>query len=138
MAILELRREFGLVILTAVVNWLVLMWQVMQVGKARTKFEVKYPTLYENKYPSEFNCIQRAHQSSLEWNTSFLLFLFVAGWSAPLSASLAGMIYNVGRYFHAKGYYEGSAHKGLWGLFALFYLVGASAYTGVCILRHDS
>lgn len=43
------------------------------------------------------------------------LFLFIGGLSLPLSCAAAGTVYNVGRYFYAKGYYGGNPHKGLWG-----------------------
>ncbi|KAJ6752697.1 MICROSOMAL GLUTATHIONE S-TRANSFERASE [Salix koriyanagi] len=41
-----------------------------QVGKARKKYNVPYPTLSaiesENKDAKPFNCVQRGHQNSLE------------------------------------------------------------------------
>lgn len=127
--------SYGLVILVAVMNWCVLFWQALQVGKARKKFNVKYPTMYENKEPSKFNEVQRAHQNSLEWNTGFLTFLFVSGLTTPITSSAAGVLYNVGRIYYANGYYGGSAHEGLWGMFGLLYLLGASVYTAIKLLR---
>lgn len=130
-----LSRWYGGVILAAVFNFAVLFWQMFKVGKARKQYEVKYPTLYENKYPSDFNCIQRAHQNSLEWNPAFLVFLFIAGLSTPITSTMAGFVYNIGRIYHALGYYQGNPHKGLWGLFALFYLCFASVYTAFQIIK---
>lgn len=130
----KIDRSYGLVILIAVMNWMVLMWQAFKLAKARKEFGVKYPTMYENKEPSQFNCVQRVHQNSLEWNPGFLTFLFVSGLTTPITSSAAGLLYNVGRVYYALGYYRGSPHEGLWGLFGLFYLVGASVYTAVKIL----
>jgi glutathione S-transferase len=124
----------GLVLLVAVHNWLVLMWQALQVGRARKAHGVRYPTLYEAKEDSEFNRYQRAHQNSLEWNTGFLLFLLAGGLSCPLSSAAAGLVYNQGRVVYARGYYAGSPHKGLWGLYGLLYLIGTTCYTALRLL----
>lgn len=134
---LTVSRWYGLVILTAVFNWFVLLWQMIQVGKARKQHKVNYPILYESKEPSQFNCVQRAHQNSLEWNASFLAFLFIAGLSTPISSTVAGTVYNIGRIYYALGYYTGNAHKGLWGLYGLFYLCIASLYTAYVLLRQQ-
>nr|ARJ58926.1 microsomal glutathione s-transferase [Neopyropia yezoensis] len=128
-AFVPLPGLYGAVILTAVVNWFVLMWMALMVGSARKEHGVKYPLLYENKVTSQFDLVQRAHQNSLEWNTSFLVFLLIGGLSLPLSCAVAGTVYNVGRVFYAKGYYSGNPHKGLWGLYGLFYLLGATVFT---------
>lgn len=130
----QLPRGFGLVLLVAVHNWFVLMWQALQVGKARKQFEVKYPTLYESKADSQFNRVQRAHQNSLEWNPGFLLFLLAGGVTCPLSSAAAGVVFNQGRVAYAKGYYGGSPHQGLWGLYGIFYLIGTTCYTAYSLL----
>lgn len=132
---LEFPRLYGFVILVAVQNWFVLMWQAFRLAKARKEFNVKYPTMYESKEPSTFNCVQRAHQNSLEWNPGFLAFLFTSGVTSPVLSTAAGVLYNVGRVYYAMGYYEGNPHKGLWGLYGLFYLVGGACYTAFKILR---
>lgn len=134
MVVLDIPRAYSLVIFTAIANWFVLMWQAMKVAKARKQYNVKYPTLYENKDPSDFNCIQRAHQNSLEWNPAFLSFLLLGGLSGPIVASVAGMIYNAGRVVYAQGYATGNPHTGLWGLYGLFYLIGATIHTAIKIL----
>lgn len=131
---LTLSRWYGCVICGVVMNWMVLFWQMLQVGKARKKFGVKYPTLYESKEDSEYNLIQRAHQSSLEWNPSFITFLLISGIFTPIFSSIAAVVYNVSRVYHAKGYYKGSAHRGLWGLYGLFYLLFGSMYTAYKLL----
>lgn len=136
MAALVLPRGYGLVILNVVLNWIVLMWQALKVGQARNQYEVKYPTLYENKKDSKFNCVQRAHQNSLEWNPGFLAFLLLGGLTTPYLSAASGLVYNIGRVYYAKGYYEGNAHKGLWGFYGLFILMGCSIWTAVkCLIQ---
>lgn len=135
---LTLPHTYGLVILTAVINWLVLMWQAAALGKARKQYNIPYPTMYENKYPSDFNCVQRVHQNSLEWNPPFLIFLLISGATTPIASAAAGMVYNIGRVYYAKGYYAGNPHKGLWGLYGLFYLIAASVYTAIALLRSST
>jgi glutathione S-transferase len=126
---LPLPRGFGLVLLVVVHNWLVLMWQALNVGKARKRHGVRYPALYETgKEDSDFNRVQRAHQNSLEWNPAFA--------SCPLSATAAGVVYNLGRVAHARGYYAGSPHRGLWGLYGLFYLIACTVYTAWTVLTN--
>lgn len=115
-------------------NWFILLWQMGQVAKARKTYDVHYPTLYETKQDSKFNLVQRAHQSTLEWNGSFLPFLLLSGISSPIMSSAAGVIYNLGRVKHAQGYYAGSAHKGLWSLYALLYLAFGTVYTAFKLL----
>jgi glutathione S-transferase len=128
-AVSSLPRGYAFVLVAVVHNWMVLMWQALKVGTARRQYGVKYPSLYEAKEDSQFNLVQRAHQNSLEWNPGFLVFLLAGGVCAPLTSAAAGFIYNYGRIAYARGYYAGSPHKGLWGLFALFYLLGTTCYT---------
>lgn len=128
-------RAYGLVILNVVMNWMILMWMALMVGKARSKYGVKYPTLYEaGDKPSMFNCIQRAHQNSLEWNPSFLAFLLLGGVSCPYTCACAGLLYNAGRVAYARGYYETNPHKGLWGLYGLFVCLLCTCITAYRIL----
>lgn len=124
-----LPRSYSLIIFALLMNWAIVLYQIFKVGAARMKYGIKYPQLYENKEGSQFDRVQRAHQSTLEWNTHFLVFLLIGGLSCPLSSAVAGVVYNIGRVVHAKGYYQGSAHKGLWSLYALMYLAGTTGYT---------
>ena len=65
-----LKSNFGLIGIVMLFNIYILLYLGSNVGAARNKYGVKYPTMYadkkENKHANEFNCIQRAHQNSLE------------------------------------------------------------------------
>ena len=68
-----LPSNYGLVAIVLVFNVYILMYLGFQVGNARNKYGVKYPTMYADvnhsknkKNANIFNCIQRAHQNSLE------------------------------------------------------------------------
>ena len=83
-----------------------LMWLAVQVGKARKKFKVEYPTMYSDTEPV-FNCYQRAHQNTLEGYSSFLIFLLIGGIQHPRFSAICGLIWISSRIVYAKGYYTG-------------------------------
>ena len=66
----------------------------------------------------------------------FLVFLVMGGLSCPISSAVMGMVFNVGRVVHAKGYYEGNPHQGLWSLYALMGLVGTTVVTAFRIATY--
>jgi glutathione S-transferase len=61
-ASIELTREYGYVVLVLVAYSFLNLWMGLQVGKARRKYKVSYPTMYavesENKDAKLFNCVQ--------------------------------------------------------------------------------
>ena len=68
-----LKSNYGLIGLVMLFNIYILMYLGFQVGAARRKYGVKYPDMYADvksaknkKNANLFNCIQRAHQNSLE------------------------------------------------------------------------
>jgi glutathione S-transferase len=107
------------------VNW----WMAYNVAAARKKFNIKYPLMYSPDN-NEFNCIQRAHQHTLELYPQFLLLLTIGGLQHPRLAAGAGVVYLLGRIAFAKGYYTGEPDKrkyGGFGMAGLLTLLGSTA-----------
>uniref|UniRef100_A0A3Q3JLP3 Glutathione S-transferase 3, mitochondrial n=1 Tax=Monopterus albus TaxID=43700 RepID=A0A3Q3JLP3_MONAL len=101
-----LPSNFGYVIFTYLYSWIMLMYLGIKVGAARKKYDVKYPTMYSDK-EQVFNCIQRAHQNTLEVYPQWLVFQTIAALVYPLSASVLGAIWVTSRFSYAWGYYTG-------------------------------
>ncbi|KAI6691366.1 hypothetical protein NL676_028194 [Syzygium grande] len=83
-----LPKEYGYVALVLVLYCLLNFWMAAQVGMARKKYQVFYPTLYasesENKNANLFNCVQRGHQNSLELMPMFFMLIMVGGAETPV------------------------------------------------------
>ncbi|RXM90518.1 Microsomal glutathione S-transferase 3 [Acipenser ruthenus] len=77
-----LPANFAYVILTFFYSWVMLAYLAVKVGQARKKYDVKYPTMYSDKDPV-FNCIQRAHQNTLEVYPQWLIFQCISGLAYP-------------------------------------------------------
>ncbi|XP_030626649.1 microsomal glutathione S-transferase 3b [Chanos chanos] len=128
MDILEiLPPNFGFVILTYLYSWVMLTYLGVNVGSARKKYNVKYPTMYSDKEPV-FNCIQRAHQNTLEVYPQWLVFQTIAALVFPTAASVLGVIWVTSRFSYAWGYYTGDPAKRMQGAY------GYIGYLGVIIL----
>lgn len=107
------------------------------VSKARKLYGIKYPTLYaeeSHKNAKEYNCVQRAHQNSLENLPTFYALLLTAGIRYPLASAVAALVYNVGRIMYFRGYSTGDPKartKGAFlhfGVLALLAMVGRFAF----------
>ncbi|EFJ28449.1 hypothetical protein SELMODRAFT_147110 [Selaginella moellendorffii] len=111
MATVELSSSYGFVVLIVVAKFVLNVWMMLQVGKARKRYKVPYPTLYalesENKEAKLFNCVQRGHQNTLELMPLFLTLLLLGGLKYPIVAALFGALYIVTRYFYFTGYSTG-------------------------------
>jgi glutathione S-transferase len=75
-------KEHGYVILASTGAFFVHMWLSFKVGAARKKYNVQYPEMYSDKEPA-FNCVQRAHQNTLEGIPFYLSLLLTGGIRHP-------------------------------------------------------
>ncbi|XAR73626.1 Glutathione transferase [Bertholletia excelsa] len=138
-----LPKEYGYVVLTLVLYCFLNFWMAFQVGKARKKYKVFYPTLYalesENKDAKLFNCVQRGHQNSLEMMPIFFMLMIVGGLKHPLICASLGLFHVVGRFFYFKGYASGDPQNRLGlGKFAFLSVMGLMLCTiscGISFLR---
>uniref|UniRef100_UPI00398F4CAC microsomal glutathione S-transferase 3b n=1 Tax=Pristiophorus japonicus TaxID=55135 RepID=UPI00398F4CAC len=115
--------QFGYVILVFIYSWVMLAYLGVKVGIARKKYNVKYPAMYSDKEPI-FNCIQLAHQNTLEIFPQWLIFQLIAGVVYPITASLLGIIWVTSRFSYAWGYYSGVPEKRMNGSYGYIGLLG--------------
>lgn len=150
-------RNYGGVVLVAAAAVPVHLYMTYRVIAARTKYGVKPPIMYvpEDKptangdasaaAPSSgtdytaniFNCVQRAHQNSLENFPMFLIGLLLGGLKHPIAATAVGAFYIISRLVYFIGYASGRPQRrmlGLFsGLFAILALDGLAIASGVQI-----
>ncbi|KAK6127506.1 hypothetical protein DH2020_038750 [Rehmannia glutinosa] len=137
-----LPREYGYVVLVLVFYSLLNFWMATQVGKARKRYKVFYPTMYateaENKDAKLFNCVQRGHQNSLEMMPMFFMLMILGGLRHPLICASLGVVYSVARFFYFKGYATGDPQKrlsiGKYAFLATFGLMICTMSCGLHIL----
>lgn len=118
--------QFGYVILVFIYSWVMLAYLGVKVGIARKKYNVKYPDMYSDKEPL-FNCIQRAHQNTLEIYPQWMIFQLIAGIVYPVTASLFGIIWVTSRFSYAWGYYTGVPEKRKIGSYGYIGFLGVIA-----------
>ncbi|OAY75099.1 microsomal glutathione S-transferase 3 [Ananas comosus] len=142
---MEIPREYGYVVLVLVLYSFLNLWMAFQVGKARKKYKVFYPTMYavesENKDAKLFNCVQRGHQNSLESMPVFFVMLLVGGLQHPTIAAGLGFLYILARFFYFKGYSTGVPENRLkiggLNFLALFGLILCTTSFGINLLLRE-
>lgn len=134
-----LPKEYGYVVLTAFLSIFMLMYKSIMVSLARKKYQVPYPDMYTTDDKKKiFNCIQRAHQNTLENYTSTMICLLLGGVQHPVLASVAGLVWIVGRVVYAMGYSTGDPERRMRGVFAyigLFTLFGCTISFALHLLQ---
>jgi glutathione S-transferase len=112
---MELVEGYGWVVIVLILHLLENIWMARQVGNARKKYKVFYPTMYalesENPKADLFNCVQRAHQNVIEFMPTFVSTLLVGGLQYPRVAAVFGLVYIILRYAYFKGYSTGDPQK---------------------------
>jgi len=81
-----------------------------QVMQARKRFNIQYPKLYaesSDAHNVEFNCIQRAHQQTLEWLALCQVLAAVNGMVFPRTAAAFLCVWTVGKLLYIQGYSSG-------------------------------
>lgn len=91
-------------------------------ARSPLRYGIKYPDLYatpenckDEKARNAFNCVQRAHQNSLENLPSFYALLTLAGLRHPVTAAVCGAVVLVGRIVYFNAYSTGQPDKRMWG-----------------------
>jgi len=128
-----LSPDFGYVMLCVVYMVIMNIHLSLCVGKARKKYDVKYPTMYSDKDPV-FNCIQRAHQNTLEVIPFVLVLIILVGIALPCYSAICGAIWVTSRFSYASGYSTGDPAKrmnGNYGYLGYFGLLFGLVYVGV-------
>ncbi|RDX90438.1 Microsomal glutathione S-transferase 3, partial [Mucuna pruriens] len=134
-----LPKDYGFVAIVLVFYCFLNFYMAAQVGIARKKYKVFYPTLYasesENKDANLFNCVQRGHQNSLETMPIFFMLAILGGLKHPCVCAALGALYTVARYFYFTGYATGEPKNRLTiGKFHMVALLGLMIARSLTVL----
>lgn len=105
----------------------VLQYQVVTVARARVKSGIKYPQAYASKEEQEaskdaliFNCVQRAHQNTLENLPIIVMTTVISAIRYPTYAAIGCGMWSFLRIVYTMGYSTGiPRRRGLGSLSSL-------------------
>jgi glutathione S-transferase len=93
---------FPLTGLVTVLTMLVMIWIMMQVGKARSQHQIPAPTM---DGPEAFLRVLRVQANSVEQIVMFLPMLWLfANLAGDFWAACVGVLFPIGRVVYAQGY----------------------------------
>lgn len=122
-------------------TWVLQLYQFVLVARYRRAADIKYPQMYAEKAEVEksvaalkFNCMQRAHQNTLESIPTVYLGTILTALQFPKIAAFLITFWSVNRVIYTQGYITGDPAKrtrGGLGLVCQVALLLLSVYTVV-------
>ncbi|KAI0756369.1 Alpha/Beta hydrolase protein [Daedaleopsis nitida] len=113
-----LTKEFAYPVTAAVSTFYLLFWQAMKVSYVRHQAKITYPQLYAERAEAEaslaarvFNCMQRAHQNTLEQIPVILSGTLIGGMTYPIAAAALCGTWVFTRVLYTIGYSTGDPEK---------------------------
>ncbi|KAG1828376.1 hypothetical protein EV424DRAFT_1536648 [Suillus variegatus] len=111
------------------IGW-VLVWQSIMVGRYRKRAGVEFPQLYaeqaevkDSAAALRFNCMQRAHQNTLETAPVVFVSTVMAGLKYPALAAAICVAYSFARIAYTIGYKSGQPKRRVFGSIVSFFSV---------------
>ena len=104
---IQLPDGYGYVFLVLGLSHILLVGLGINVGAARRKYDIQYPTMYappDHKHAKEFNCCQRSHQQVLEEYGFVMISMVLCGFVYPTSSALFGFIWVAGKAIYGYCY----------------------------------
>ncbi|KAH9065643.1 hypothetical protein EDB87DRAFT_1679371 [Lactarius vividus] len=105
----------------------VVQWQMTLVVQAREKAGIQYPRLYAEKAEQEasldamiFNCVQRAHQNTLENVPPMVLSTLISAIHYPKLAAIGCAYWSFSRVLYTMGYSTGEPSERSRGFGSLY------------------
>ncbi|THG99861.1 hypothetical protein EW026_g2555 [Hermanssonia centrifuga] len=110
--------NYGYPLLAVTSSYWLMVWQTTLVGLARKAAGIPYPQLYAEKDEAassqeahKYNCVQRAHQNTIETITLILSATLIAGIKYPICAALFCGSMTLSRIAYTLGYSSGVPEK---------------------------
>ncbi|XP_060071645.1 glutathione S-transferase 3, mitochondrial-like [Ylistrum balloti] len=133
---IDITPDHGYVVLVIASTWFLLNWTAMKVLEARRMYSIPDPRMYSAN-DDRFNCIQRAHQNTLEVYPTYIILQIFGGLYAPKLGAVSGLIWMAGRVAYALGYYTGDPEKrknGFFGYIGILTLLVCTVMLGLSLL----